>query len=174
MKQATKRRRLGRGKSKSREDGPDRIEAHVAGICLRECRKKTWKILAAKRSQNRDLFPGKWECGGGKVRPGEGFENALRREMLEEFGVRVDPWFVMGVYEIHVRSPQRVIPGVRFVCLWQAGIVKLDKREFSAYKWLDLPLRESLDWIGGLEEAIKYLVTPRLLSERRPLKVLRT
>jgi 8-oxo-dGTP pyrophosphatase MutT (NUDIX family) len=60
-----------------REDGIHKIEVHVAGVCVRE-EGKGWKMLAAKRKSTRSLFPNKWECGGGAVHSGEGFEAALK------------------------------------------------------------------------------------------------
>jgi transposase-like protein len=43
----------------------------------------------------------------------------------------------------------------------------LNDREFSEFKWIKLPLSESLDWIGGIEEIIRTVVTPKLLSDQR-------
>ena len=46
------------------------------------------KIFIAKRAQKGDMG-GKWEFPGGKIEDGEDFETAIKREMLEEFGVDV-------------------------------------------------------------------------------------
>lgn len=156
------------GKFPIREDRVDRIEVHVAGICLREAG-KGWKILAAKRKSSWSLFPNKWECGGGMVRRGESFQAAVKRQMFEEFGLTVEPWFIVEAYEISTPRGQRVIPGVRFVCLCQSPEteVRLNTREFSDFRWLKLPLKEHVDWIGGLDKTIAKVVTPRLLSKSR-------
>jgi 8-oxo-dGTP pyrophosphatase MutT (NUDIX family) len=151
----------------SREDGIEKLEVHVAGVCVRETKQGQWVILAARRSSKRSLFPEKWECGGGMVRAGEGFEEALKRQMFEEFGLDVEPWFIVESYQIHIPKKQRIIPGVRFVCRTKQGDVKLNDREFSEFKWIKLPLSESLDWIGGIEEIIRTVVTPKLLSDQR-------
>ena len=98
------------------------------------------------------------------VRPGESFRTALKRQMFEEFGLEVDPWFVVEDYEIHVLSGQQIIPGVRFLCKAPPGEVRLSKREFSTCKWIKLPLRESLDWISGIEETIRNHVKPNLIG----------
>lgn len=135
-----------------REDGKDRIEVHVAGVCMRIVNGE-WKILAAQRTAQRSLFPGKWECGGGMVRRGESFESALKRQMFEEFGLDVQPYLLLQAYEIHVPG-QRIIPGVRFVCLAHEGSVHLNTREFSRYRWLSVPVPKSLDWIGGIKEVL--------------------
>jgi len=57
----------------------EKIEVHVAGICFYE-----GKVLVMKRSGNKRLYPGLWECGGGKVRMGETFEDSIIREIGEE------------------------------------------------------------------------------------------
>jgi 8-oxo-dGTP diphosphatase len=47
-------------------------------------------IFAAKRSASMSL-PNKWEFPGGKIEEGESPEEALHREMQEEFAVRIEP-----------------------------------------------------------------------------------
>lgn len=46
------------------------------------------KIFIAKRQMTGDMG-GRWEFPGGKIEEGEDFENAIKREMKEEFGVDV-------------------------------------------------------------------------------------
>lgn len=46
------------------------------------------RLLLQKRSQAKDVAPGKWDTSvGGHVSPGEDIETAARREMGEELGV---------------------------------------------------------------------------------------
>jgi 8-oxo-dGTP diphosphatase len=54
----------------------------VAAVIERDAR-----ILICQRRSD-DAFPLKWEFPGGKIRPGEEPEAALRRELEEELGVR--------------------------------------------------------------------------------------
>jgi mutator protein MutT len=60
----------------------DRIRV-VAAVIVREGR-----ILIARRPA-RGEFGGKWEFPGGKVKPGESDEAALRREILEELSAEI-------------------------------------------------------------------------------------
>jgi len=46
------------------------------------------RLLLQKRSQNKDIAPGKWDTSvGGHVSPGEDIKDAARREMEEELGI---------------------------------------------------------------------------------------
>ena len=47
------------------------------------------RLLAGQRRRG-DTSPLKWEFPGGKVRTGESFEKALRRELQEELGVPLE------------------------------------------------------------------------------------
>jgi 8-oxo-dGTP diphosphatase len=50
--------------------------------------RKDGKILIAHRGQHKSL-PGMWEFPGGKIKEAESPEQALARELLEEFGITV-------------------------------------------------------------------------------------
>src|SRR5574338_1074889 len=97
----------------TREDGLNLLEVHVAGVCIRS-QPGEWQVLAARRAATRSLFPSKWECGGGMVRAGEGFDAAIRRQMFEEFGLKVERMKTVEIHDIHIPRGQRVVPGIRF------------------------------------------------------------
>lgn len=53
--------------------------------------------LLCKMADDRGVFPGQWALSGGGVEPGERIEEALRREIREELGEklqlsRITPW----------------------------------------------------------------------------------
>lgn len=52
----------------------NKIEVHVGVISFYK-----GKCLVLKRTDERRLYPGMWECGGDKVHPGETFESAVVR-----------------------------------------------------------------------------------------------
>ena len=56
----------------------------VAGLIVQE-----GLLLVCQRKENA-TFPFKWEFPGGKVESDEGHEDALRRELMEELGIRAD------------------------------------------------------------------------------------
>jgi len=47
------------------------------------------KFLLVQRSENDDIFPGKWQNLGGKIELSETVEKAIKREVQEEIGVVV-------------------------------------------------------------------------------------
>ena len=53
--------------------------------------------LLCRMAPDRGVFPGTWALSGGGMDPGETIENALRREIAEELGARLEigaiaPW----------------------------------------------------------------------------------
>ncbi|MFZ5932525.1 MAG: NUDIX hydrolase [Patescibacteria group bacterium] len=48
------------------------------------------KFLLVQRNDNDDIFPGRWQNLGGKIEPGETVENAIRREIREEVGLKIN------------------------------------------------------------------------------------
>jgi len=48
----------------AREEKQYKLEVHVAGVCFRET-KTDIEVLVVKRQSNKELYPNKWECGGG-------------------------------------------------------------------------------------------------------------
>jgi isopentenyldiphosphate isomerase len=50
---------------------------------------KKGDLFLQKRAMTKDLFPGRWDTSvGGHISPGESVEEALKRETLEELGLK--------------------------------------------------------------------------------------
>ncbi len=117
-----------------REKGIHLIEAHVAAICFVQ-KSNEIKLLIGKRAADRMIFPSFWECGGGQVHKGETFIEAVKYHMKEEFGIEVEVLFPVCTYAINL--PDKVIPGIRFVChLKGHQDIHIDGEEIIDYKWI--------------------------------------
>lgn len=71
--------------------GKRRIENLVAGILLDKGR-----FLVEQRRLDKEADPGYVEIPGGHVERGETFEEALKREMMEELGIKVEKARLLG------------------------------------------------------------------------------
>ena len=72
--------------------GQDRVQA--VGAVVHDDRGRLLLVL-----RGREPSAGVWSIPGGKVEPGESREAAVRREVLEETGLRVDVVAPVGVVE---------------------------------------------------------------------------
>lgn len=135
-----------------REKDSEKIEVHVAGICIRD-----GKVLCGKRTAARQLYPGKWECGGGRLREGESFEEACKRQFREEFGIDVEPRQLIGTYFIEENGFR--IPGVKFVCAIVGDPKPVaDPNEHSEIAFVPLADVGSYDFISGIPADIEKAV----------------
>jgi len=65
------------------------------------------ECLLVRRSASSKANPGKWEFPGGKIDPGETFDQALLREVVEETGLSVVLTRVVGAAESEL--PERKV-----------------------------------------------------------------
>lgn len=118
---------------------------------------KDGKILLARRKEG-DALGGKWEFPGGKMEPGETPEACLRRELMEEFGVKtkVGAFFCSSRFEYKHLPIKLLVYRVRHV----SGEFKLN--EHSEIAWVppaellnydlssaDIPVAAELKAAGG-------------------------
>lgn len=100
---------------------------------------ETKQYLLLRRSRDKDYAPGAWECLTGRVDQGEGFEDALHREVLEELGVEVQAEYILGTTHFYRGSPdpENELVGVVYLCTLPASISIHIDAEHSEYRWLD-------------------------------------
>ena len=132
-------------------------EVHVAGVCISD-KSGEWEVLIAQRTASRQIYPGRWECGGGRVNPGEGFDDAVKRKIFEEFGLDIEVSDLLGDDKIQVKG-KPLIPGLRFLCVAGGGEIKLNKREFSHYRWVTFPVPNELQYIDDVKNILDILST---------------
>jgi 8-oxo-dGTP pyrophosphatase MutT (NUDIX family) len=71
--------------------GHDLLLSPCAAACIRDAE---GRILLLRRSDGVDL----WGFPGGAIEPGERADEAVRREVYEEIGLRVEPLKLIGIY----------------------------------------------------------------------------
>lgn len=121
---------------------------------------KDGRCLLLKRSMRSEGNPGKWDLPGGKVDPGESFEEALLREVCEETGLSVFPERVLAAAESEK-------PSARVAYLIMEGRpnsteVRLRKDEHEAYAWID---RRDLADIDVAQQFRSFLRTYSQIEE---------
>lgn len=92
------------------------------------------KILIAKRSTGDPNVLGKWEFPGGKVELNEAEHQAIEREILEEFELKIKAkdFIVNNVCEY----PGKIVDLRLYSCDYISGDFKL--HDHSEYKWVSI------------------------------------
>ncbi|MFH1262626.1 MAG: (deoxy)nucleoside triphosphate pyrophosphohydrolase [Pseudomonadota bacterium] len=105
---------------------------------------KDGKFLATQRAGT-GPFAGKWEFAGGKVREGEGDQEALRREIREELGIDI----TVGELESETEHdyPTLSIRLCLYHCSWIRGAITRSN-EHKALAWV---ARDEFDRYDFLE-----------------------
>jgi isopentenyl-diphosphate delta-isomerase type 1 len=124
-----------------------REECHKEGLLHRSVMffvfNESRKILVTKRTDNKDFFPGYWSIVlGGHVRAGESYEEAVAREVEEEVGLKVAPFFIEAFKK---RIPEEK-ENVKVYGVVISEESRLNKDELEEGEFLDL---------DGLEKRLK-------------------
>lgn len=98
----------------------------------------TQKYLLLRRSEQKDFAQGIWECVTGRVEQGEGFEEAVRREVREELSVEVQIEHILGTTHFHRGAilPENEMVGVVYLCSLIEPAALHISAEHSEYRWL--------------------------------------
>jgi 8-oxo-dGTP diphosphatase len=116
---------------------------------------KDGRILLLKRSMKSRNYPGKWEFPGGKVDPGERFDDALLREVLEETGLRAEIKRFIGATE--AKLPH--VNAIQLVMEVEARGTPAISHEHEGLTWVvpgEIHTMEMVDWVVPF--AKKYLL----------------
>jgi len=98
----------------------------------------------------------KFDVPGGRVEPGEHFENALRREIMEETGLEVTIQKPLHVAEWRpvVKGEQWHIIGIYFKCLAASDAVTLG-RDHDVFEWIDPKKFSEYEIIENIKSAFE-------------------
>ena len=110
-----------------------------AGIAAIIYARETSQYLLLRRSELKDYAPGAWECVTGRVEQGEGFENALHREVREELGIDVSVEYLLGTTHFYrgSPSPENELVGVVYLCSVPEPSSIHIGAEHSECRWLE-------------------------------------
>ena len=129
---------------------------YLAGIAALIWSPETAQYLLLRRSEHKDYAPGVWECVTGRVEQGEGFEDALRREVREELAVEVEPEHILGTTHFYrgTPSPDNELVGVVYLCsLADPASIRLSP-EHSEYRWLSA--HQALDLLSTSDPSTQW------------------
>ena len=117
------------------------IGRFYAGIAALIRSPDTARYLLLHRSEHKDFGAGVWECVTGRVEQGEGFDEALQREVREELGVQVQVEHILGTTHFYrgPSTPDNELVGVVYLCSLQDSASIHISPEHSEYRWLKAP-----------------------------------
>jgi 8-oxo-dGTP diphosphatase len=110
-------------------------------------RSSSGRYLVLKRSPDKDFAPGGWETVTGRVDQGEGFPEAVHREIAEETGlheIRID--FMLDTIHFYrgERLAENEVVGVAFCCTTDRPNSVQISAEHSEARWLTADEVEAL------------------------------
>ncbi len=156
------------------------IGSFYAGIAALIWSPAIEQYLLLRRSERKDYGRGIWECITGRVDQGEGFEDALRREVREELGVDVQVEHILGTTHFYrgAPTPDNELVGVVYLCSLQDPTSIHISAEHADCRWLSageaLALLSASDpstqWARRVierAEIIRPLLPKRLVSFQR-------
>lgn len=132
-------------------------EHRVAAVILL----RPGQVLLCHRSPWRRWYPDVWDFPGGHIEPGELPEHALRREVAEELGARLEG--TDGGPVLHRTEPRTGLDLTLWVSRrWQGTIANLEPEEHDAIGWFG---KEQLDGLAFAHPSYPGLLRD-LLTER--------
>jgi 8-oxo-dGTP diphosphatase len=96
------------------------------------------QYLLLRRASDKDFAPGVWEPVTGRLDQGEGFEEALRREVREEISAEVTVELILGTTHFYrgTPSPDTELVGVVYLCALEDPHSVRIGPEHSEYRWV--------------------------------------
>lgn len=142
----------------TRETMREQPEVHVAGFCYK-INKGELEFLIAKRSEERRLYPGKYEGCGGQLKYSEAFDEGVKRHYLKEMKIEIE--VIKDVYSIYTISQpnEPIIPGICFFCAHVKGEPKSPNH--SIIKWVKKEELEAMpedEFIPGVKSEFLTLI----------------
>jgi len=131
------------------------------------------KYLLLRRTAEKDFAAGTWECVTGRVDQGEGFTEAVLREIEEELGVSAHIDFIVGTMHFYRGDarPENELVGVQYCCSIEDSEAIAVSWEHTEHRWATAEeargLLPAAHWLAGVidrAEAMQALSSPELLA----------
>jgi 8-oxo-dGTP pyrophosphatase MutT (NUDIX family) len=138
------------------------------------------KYLVLRRSAEKDVGAGEWECVTGRVDQGEGYPEALHREVMEELGVDVQIDFILRTEHFYrgEQKPENEMVGVLYCCSIDNPEAIQTSWEHSETRWVTpdeaaelLPERHWLLVLIQRAETMRALIPADLLAFYREVGI---
>jgi 8-oxo-dGTP diphosphatase len=132
------------------------IGRFYAGIAAVIWSPKSKKYLLLRRSARKDFGGGVWECVTGRVDQGEGYEDALQREVGEELGVQVQAEHILGTTHFYrgPSRPENELVGVVYLCLLPDPDAIQISAEHTEFRWL--PAAEAIELLSASDPSTQW------------------
>ena len=125
----------------------------VAGILLVD---PAGRILLQHRDANAPTSPNTWATPGGHIEPGETPEQAVRRELLEETGLRIDEPIALFRHFLICRVPDKVDNAMYYIA--EPDMSSYDANTIrNVYIFYAATTAERKDLILGEGDALAFL-----------------
>ncbi|MCX8171803.1 MAG: NUDIX domain-containing protein [Candidatus Bathyarchaeota archaeon] len=145
-----------------------RSECHKKGLIHRSVYvivlNNRGEVFIQRRSMSKDLYPGLYACSAsGHVEYGESYEEAARRELMEELGINAQLKYI-GKFKCFSKTEREF--SALYLC-HHNGPIKLNSEEISEGKFMSIEeIKRMLEYCGdkfalgsilALKEFIKYI-----------------
>lgn len=126
------------------------------GIALRAAIFHHKRLLLLLRSRPSKGETGFWELPGGRMNAGERYEEAVKREVFEETGLRIKVIKPLTVFDA-VRDHSTQVIGITFLCALEEGPdpLRLSDEHLEA-RWVPVDQLDSVKLIPGLKRESCY------------------
>ena len=156
---------------KSKAHGnPDVIHREAAIVVVND----KGQVLLQQRSLSKKNDPGEWKLtAAGHVRAGEDPAVAVRREVFEELGIKVEPVYFKKVFRENIDKGK--ILESRFFWVYYSLVkdsprLKLDPLEVSDAKWVEI--RELEKFAESHEYELQSLSHQTIIEVAQKLKII--
>lgn len=126
---------------------------YIGVTCVFWCHDENNRILMHRRSKNCRDEQGRWDCGGGSMEFGETFEETVRREVAEEYGVEpVEIKYITtaNVLRTHDGRKTHWIKNLHWVLVDPTRVKNNDPEKIDEIGWFSIedlpsPLHSQID-----------------------------